>query len=136
MLNSQISNKLQSSISEIPTGCLSWFGSLNIGHWNLFEIWCLLFVIFCVDRSVGIYSRSDPVYLFQRLVVHIHPDHIPRGDYNKKGAGKLQGIAMRVKPQGGAGFSLSTRRRFWVRSKIALNRGCPAPTKKIGGFCV
>ena len=44
----QISNKHQLSISEIPNGCRGRFWLLEIGYWNLFVIWYLLFGAFSI----------------------------------------------------------------------------------------
>ena len=41
------------------------FGILNLGHWNLFEIWVLVLVIFmiCIKQVTFFYSVN---YLFKR----------------------------------------------------------------------
>jgi hypothetical protein len=54
-LNTQISNKSQIQISKFQT---FWFIHLNFGHWCLFGVWSLEFVIsLLLRRSRGLPSK-------------------------------------------------------------------------------
>ena len=46
------------------------FGILNLGHWDLFEIWCLMLGIFMIKQATFVYSIN---YLVNNAVMRAIP---------------------------------------------------------------